>query len=222
MSYAYVFVSDDEGSTWAQSLSELFVSHFRAAFDLEEPAVIELQDGRLLMHLRSQLGTGYRCWSEDGGLSWSRPEPLPYAAGYTPHMLKRLPSGHLLTIWTQVSRQEILTGTHRHRLTCAVSPDDGQTWTNFKNLESLDDEAVVPPPPPHRMEVLEQWENPGYYQPLDTQRYHRAPGVLRIGYPDALLLNDGNVLVVYDYGMGVLGQQSGVKQRIIPVEWFET
>jgi Neuraminidase (sialidase) len=220
VSYAYVYVSDDQGQTWTQSLSELFVSHYRAAYDLEEPAVIELKDGRLLMHMRSQLGRGFRCWSEDGGICWSRPDPLPYAAGYTPHCLKRLPGGELLTIWTQVSRQEILTGFHRHRLSCAISRDDGQTWENFKNLESLDDITQVPAPPAHRHEVIEQWEDYGYYQPSNTQRYHRAPGVLRIGYPDALVLNDDNVLVVYDYGMGVLGDTSGVKQRTIPAQWF--
>ena len=220
VSFAWVCVSDDDGKTWQQSLSELFVSHYRAAYDLEEPVVIELKDGRLLMHLRSQLGRGYRCWSEDGGICWSRPEPLPYAAGYTPHMLKCLPTGELLTIWTQVSRQEILTGFHRHRLTCAVSRDQGQTWENFKNLESLDDATEVIAPPLDRIEVLEQWEDYGYYQPVNTERYHRAPGALRIGYPDALILDDGNVLVVYDYGMGVLGDKSGVKQRIIPASWF--
>ena len=220
VSYAYVYVSDDQGLTWTQSLSELFVSDYRAAYDLEEPAVIELKDGRLLMHLRCQLGCGYRCWSEDGGICWSRPEPLPYAAGYTPHYLKRLPGGELLTIWTQVSRQEILSGYHRHRLTCAVSHDEGQTWENFKNLESLDDTTVVTPPPAHRYEVIEQWEDYGYYQPSHAERYHRAPGVLRIGYPNALVLDDGNVLVVYDHGAGVLGDKSGVKQRIIPASWF--
>lgn len=220
VSYAYAYVSDDEGQTWEQSLSELFVSHYRAAYDLEEPVAIELKDGRLLMHMRSQLGRGYRCWSEDGGICWSRPEPLPYAAGYTPHMLKRLPGGELLTIWTQVSRQEIVSGYHRHRLSCAVSRDEGQTWGGFKNLESLDDVTEVVAPPPDHLEAIEQWENYGYHQPGNTKRYHRAPGVLRIGYPDALMLDDGDVLVVYDYGYGVLGEQSGVKQRRIPSNWF--
>ena len=68
--------------------------------------------------------------------------------------------------------------------------------------------------------MIEQWEDYGFYQPSNVERYHRAPGVLRIGYPNALLLDDGNVLVVYDHGSGVLGDKSGVKQRIIPASWF--
>src|SRR4029077_6125577 len=37
LSYSYAYVSDDEGKTWTQSLSELFVSHYRADYALEEP-----------------------------------------------------------------------------------------------------------------------------------------------------------------------------------------
>ena len=42
----------------------------------------------------------------------------------------------------------------------------------------------------------------------------------KIELDQVLMLDDGNVLVVYDHGYGVLGEQSGVKQRIIPASWF--
>jgi hypothetical protein len=221
LSYSYSYVSDDEGTTWTQSLSELFVSHYRAAYDLEEPAVVELKDGRLLMHLRSQLGRMYRSVSHDQGVSWSRPEALPIAASYTPCILRRIPrTGDLLMIWNQISRMEILNGFHRHRLSCAISQDDGQTWTKVKNLESLDDEAVVKPPPADRFEVLEQWEDYGYYQPNNRSRYFRAPGVLRICYPDVVFIDDQSV-IVYDYGSGTLGENiHGTKLRAVPIAWF--
>ena len=136
LTYSYTYMSDDGGQTWQRGLSELFVSVGRAAYDLEEPMVIELRDGRLLMHLRSQLGRIYRSYSQDGGLSWSHPEPMPIASAYCPCYLRRiLKTGDLLMIWNQSSRQEILTGTHRIRLSCAISKDEGQTWENFKNLE---------------------------------------------------------------------------------------
>ena len=221
VSYSYVYVSDDDGKSWTQSLSELFVSHYRAAYDLEEPTVIELKDGRLLMHLRSQLGRIYRSYSKDQGISWSRPEPLHIAGGYTPCMIRRIPSsGHLLMIWNQVSRQEILTGSHRHRLSCAISKDDGETWGNFKNLESLDSVSEVVPPPADRIEVMEMWENYGYFQPFDTERYHRAPGVIRICYPDVTFIGD-EAIIVYDYGNGILGEGvSSTKLRALPTSWF--
>ena len=235
LSYCFVLVSDDEGETWQHSLSELFVSHYRAAYDLEEPTVVELADGRLLMHLRSQLGRMYRSYSNDGGICWSRPEGLPIAAAYTPTYLTRMPGGEILMMWNQSSRQEILTGCHRQRLSCAISRDEGGSWENFKNLESLDDTTVVSAPPDDRIEVIEQWEDAGYYQPLNTKRYHRAPGVVRICYPCVVFSRD-EAVVTYDYGLGTLNDEEetdtaearavpvvgryGIKCRTVPITWF--
>ena len=36
-------------------------------------------------------------------------------------------------------------GVYRHRLSTAVSKDDGETWEHHKNLESLDDVTYVEP-----------------------------------------------------------------------------
>ena len=218
--YTWMCVSDDEGKTWQKSLSELFIGHYRTNYDFDESTPIELTDGRLLLHARTQLGRIYRSFSKDEGISWSFPEPLPFAAGNTPCSMRRIPAtGDILLIWNQISRQEILSGYHRHRLSVAISRDEGQTWQNFKNLESLDDTTVVTPPPMNRLEVLEMWEDYGYYQPANTKRYHRAPGVLRICYPDATILGD-EAIIVYDWGAGVLGDKLGTKLRAVPISWF--
>jgi len=222
LSYSFCYVSDDEGKNWKISLSELFVSVNRAAYDMEEPTVVELKDGRLLMHLRSELGRMYRSFSNDQGMSWTQPEAMQIAASYTPHTIRRIPStGDLLMVWNQGSRQEITTGLHRHRLSCAVSKDDGQTWGNFKNLESLDDVTVVTPPPAWETRAVQPYESYGYYQPQPgLQRYHRAPGILRICYPTIAFVGN-EVAIAYDIGCGVLGDGVlGCRLRIIPVEWF--
>lgn len=221
-SYSFVVVSDDEGKTWQPSLSELFVSHYRATYDLEEPTVVELGDGRLLGDFRCQLGRRYRSFSEDGGISWSRPIPVHIAGSYTPSIIRRMPTGELLMIWNQISRTEILNCLARHRLSCAISRDEGQTWDNFKNLESLDDQAQVTPPPLERIEVLELWDAPGYHQPGNTQRYHRAPGALRICYPDVIFAGD-EAVICYDYGSGILGDNChGTKLRAIPIDFLRS
>ena len=219
LSYCYAYVSDDEGETWQISLSELFISRQRAAFDLEEPTVVELTDGRLLMHMRSQVGRIYRSFSADGGICWSNPQPLHIAGAYTPQFLSRMPGGELLMIWNQASRQEILSGLHRTRLSCAVSRNEGETWTNFKNLESLDDRTEIRPPPSSLVQVYEQFEAYGYKQPSDTERYQRAPGVLRICYPNVLFF-DGEATIVYDWGYGTLGDKLGSKLRVVPLAWL--
>ena len=161
MSHSFCYVSDDEAQSWKKSLSELFVSIRRAAYDLEEPTVVELKDGRLLMHLRSQLGRMYHTYSNDGGINWSRPQPMPIASSYIPCYLCRIPSNDfLLMIWNQAARQDILTGLHRMRLSCAISKDEGKGWETFKNLELLDDTTVVPPPPADLVEVWSSGKMP--------------------------------------------------------------
>ena len=144
-------------------------------------------------------------------------------------------------VWNQASRQEIVTGLHRHRLSSAVSTDDGQTWGHFKNLESLDERTEISPPPRRWAQVIEQYEGYGYRQPSDLSRYPRAPGVLRICYPN-VLFRDDEAIIIYDYGYGTLsseetipekadphgfvdgdfvsGNNTGTKLRAVPIEWF--
>ena len=222
LSFSSAHVSDDGGKTWRRSLSELYISVKRAAFDLEEPTVVELKNGTLLMHLRSEVGRIYRSYSPDGGTSWKRPEGLPIAASYTPQIVRRIPStGDLLMVWNQISRQEIVGCVHRHRLSCAVSMDDGATWENFKNLESLDEATVITPPPAEDTVSLQPFEAYGYRQPQSgLKRYYRAPGILRICYPSVAFVGD-EILIAYDIGEGTLGENvHGARLRAIPVDWF--
>ena len=127
-SYSFVLYSDDEGKTWQKSKSELFISRYRQNCDLEEPTVVELRDGALLMHLRNPMGRISRSFSQDGGVSWSVPQDVNIAASNTPCILRRIPqTDNLLMIWNQTSMQEIMNGLPRVRLSTAVSRDEGQT-----------------------------------------------------------------------------------------------
>lgn len=214
-----VYFSDDGGKTWQRSLHEVFVvlDHGRGGFWVfEEPVAVELKNGDVLMFGRTNLGQLFTSRSGDGGYSWAQPVPTGLASSYAPCMVKRIPtSGHLLMIWSQVSPEEIEGGYARHRLTCAVSKDEGETWESFKNLESLDDVAEIEAPEPTRVIV-----GPHYSQPADRQRYHRVPGVLRCCYPRCTFIED-KAVVSYDYGcnMDPIGSVK-TKIRAIPVNWF--
>ena len=219
-SYSFAYISDDEGKTWKRSLSELFVSVNRAAWDLEEPTVVELRDGRLLMHFRAAQGRMYKSYSSDGGFSWTRPEAVHIAAAYVPSIIRRIPStGELLMVWNQASRQEIVANWERMRLSCAISRDEGETWENFKNLESLDDVTKITPPPACETQAYHPYEVYGGTQPQPGKRYHRAPGILRICYPTIAFAED-EAAIAYDIGRGILGGGLGARLRVIPLEWF--
>ncbi len=221
--FSWVYYSDDEGRTWKRSLSELFVSFGQGrngAYSMEETQLEELSDGRLLLFGRTELGRHYQSISKDTGVSWSPPGPVDLACGYTPMALIRIPAtGHLLLVWNQVSTEEILSGLHRHRLSTAISKDDGATWTHLRNLESLDDRTRIDPPsgPPQ----VYRMKDYGYRQPTDRQRYPRAPGCLRICYPTVAFGTD-EVAITYDYGEGTGDLKTGhaTKIKIVSLDWL--
>ena len=148
-----------------------------------------------------ELGRFYQSFSKDGGISWTVPQPVALAASYAPPMLVRIPStDHVLLIWNQASGEEILAGLSRHRLSTAISEDNGLTWGHFRNLESLDDSARLNPPPsaPYVYRMVDYF----YGQPVNHERYRHAPGCLRICYP-TVVFDANEVAITYDYGYGV-------------------
>lgn len=127
------YLSDDRGGTWRRSRGEVGYPR-RGAM---EPEVVELSDGRLLMHFRTQLGHIAVSESADGGESWGEPRPWGVRAPEAPATVRRIPStGHLLLIWNDTFRSGEGHGGKRTPLTAAVSTDEGRTWSCRRDLET--------------------------------------------------------------------------------------
>ncbi|HWR13438.1 MAG TPA: sialidase family protein [Terriglobales bacterium] len=138
--------SDDGGKTWIQSSDELVV----AVPDLStiggmEPVVLELQDGRVWMLIRTQLGRFYESFSQDGGEHWTRPKPSSITASESPAALVRLPNQDILMIWNEARRYAYAYG-GRQVLHAAISSDEGRTWRGHREI--FRDPARKDPPPP--------------------------------------------------------------------------
>lgn len=118
------YYSDDNGATW-QKGQDVDLPGTGA----DEPGVIELRDGRVMMWLRTSLGHIYACWSSDGGVTWTQPEALPLVSPSSPASIKRLPRGDLLLVWNNSADRRV-------PLTVAISADEGQTWTHVKDIET--------------------------------------------------------------------------------------
>ena len=115
---SYPLYSDDKGETWKRGEPVLAFTN--------ENQLVELADGAILMDARQ--GGGEHRWqmiSQDGGVTWSRPQPghkeTTIATG-----IERFSPNRLL--WSG------LLGPGRRHLVVRVSYDEGQTWANEKTI----------------------------------------------------------------------------------------
>lgn len=126
------YYSDDDGESW--------ISGEQAANPdsvmTQEPGVVELKDGRLMMFCRTDAGVQYVAYSADRGHSWS-----PLTAGnikspLSPASIERIPfTGDLLLVWNN-NYQPVGDGQRRTPFNLAISRDEGKSWEKVKEIES--------------------------------------------------------------------------------------
>ena len=137
--------SDNHGYTW-QLGEPITLPHVSDSGEsgCNEPGVVQLADGSLLMICRTAMGTIFRAESDDDGETWHDLRSLEVVAPVAPSLLRRIPNTHdLLLIWNwHYNWQESLGGLRRP-LACAISTDGGKSfpWSRRKILE--DDAALT-------------------------------------------------------------------------------
>ncbi len=98
--------------------------------------MVELQDGRVLMFIRTGAGELYRSFSSDRGLRWTDPEPMGVASPQSPATIERMPGGGpLAMVWNDHSSLDPKERKLRTPLSLALSHDDGGTWSESRVLE---------------------------------------------------------------------------------------
>ncbi|MDD4018065.1 MAG: exo-alpha-sialidase [Kiritimatiellae bacterium] len=132
------YFSDDNCRTWRRGKSRHTI--FSAAgkrIAAQEPGIVELKDGRVMMFIRTDAGCQYFSWSDDGGDSWSGPVPSDVFKGpLAPASIKRLPkTGDLLVVWNNHTGIPPCLSKSRIPLSVALSKDEGRTWQHGKALE---------------------------------------------------------------------------------------
>ncbi|HEX2270800.1 MAG TPA: sialidase family protein [Pyrinomonadaceae bacterium] len=122
------YYSDDEGRTWQAARSLVRMPKFPTG--AQEPGLVELKDGSLMMIIRNQQERVYKSYSRDGGDTWSEPEPIEQLiAPVSPATIMRVPStGDLAIVWNYSPKV-------RTPLAIAVSSDEGKSWGKVKFLE---------------------------------------------------------------------------------------
>lgn len=135
------YLSDDNGKTWRRS-KDSFKGYDpdRRRITLQEPGVVELKDGRLMMFMRTNAGSQYICHSRDAGESWSKAKPSALASPLSPASIERVPwTGDLLCVWNDHSGVHAYPAGRRTPLCLAISRDEGKTWSKSRVLEGNPD-----------------------------------------------------------------------------------
>lgn len=127
----FTLYSDDNGVTWRKSADvDMRVLNPEDKVGAQEPAVVELKDGRVMMLIRNGFGCIARCYSTDHGETWSKPELVrELEAPVAPASIIRLPrTGDLLLIWNKNPKL-------RRPLNSAISRDEGKTWEHIRVVD---------------------------------------------------------------------------------------
>ena len=131
------YLSDDNGKTWRRSQDSF--KGYRPdgqRVTVQEPGVVELKDGRLMMFMRTNAGSQYICYSQDGGETWTKAQPSNLVSPLSPASIKRVPwTGDLLCVWNDHSGIHKYVAGRRTPLCAAISRDEGKTWSKSRFLE---------------------------------------------------------------------------------------
>jgi sialidase-1 len=125
-----VYFSDDDGYSWTKSNE---VNSLPT--ESQEPHVVELKDGRLMMMCRTYSRFVLHSYSTDKGATWSQGEPireLKLPAWSSALNVKRIPKTGDLLLLRSVGGGAGL----RTPFVSVISKDDGKTWINERIIAS--------------------------------------------------------------------------------------
>ncbi len=134
--------SDDQGRTWQETTDRLtspcYEGYNGNNYGACEPVVVELEDGRLWMLMRSQTGFLYESYSEDHGTHWQPARASRFPASTGPPAVIRDRQGRLIVVWNHCELPPRVEGTGvyggRDALHAAISTDQGRTWHGFREI----------------------------------------------------------------------------------------
>ena len=130
-------ISDDASATWRRSQDRFQVfSPEGTRVTAQEPGIVELKDGRLLLYLRTNAGSQYISYSSDRGDTWTKAKPSKLASPLSPATIERIPwSGDLLSVWNDHSGRHPFSPRWRTPHCVAISRDDGESWEPSRAIE---------------------------------------------------------------------------------------
>ncbi len=129
----WCYYSDDQGASWSSGPAVPTPD----SIITQEPGVVALRDGRLMMFIRASGGKQLCSFSNDHGENWSMSQPMAVNSPISPASIERISStGDLIMVWNNNGASG--PGYYKAKrtpLTIAISSDEGKTWNKIRNLE---------------------------------------------------------------------------------------
>jgi len=97
----FCLLSDDDGITWREGRDGAYAPFTGTVTGLQEPGVVELENGVLWAYYRTDHMFHYEAFSFDGGETWTQPQPSRFTAPDSPMQIKWL-HGALTAIWNPI------------------------------------------------------------------------------------------------------------------------
>ena len=161
--YSNFFYSDNFGDTWTR-VELPAVQDFEITYPHKgmrwckgsgaEPTAIEISENKMMMIIRTPRDCFYLSYSNDGGASWSNPEPSSFYGTNTTAYLLKLSDGRILNFWNNTHplpeldhdktnppfSEFVKKGhwedvfTNRDAAHVAISEDGGKTFIGYREL----------------------------------------------------------------------------------------
>lgn len=141
-----VFASDDDGKSFKKiSEGTTIPASGGCVVGVQEPCIVELENGKLWCLIRNDSGRQYEAFSVDGGESWTQPLPSRFTSPEAPMNVKRLYSGEIIAVWNpapkyyngkSMSVKHVMTA-GRTPFVYALSRDGG---INFPQSQIIEDD----------------------------------------------------------------------------------
>lgn len=129
----FCYLSDDEGKTWNRGAE---IPNPDTVMT-QEPGVVELRDGRIMMFMRTDAGVQYLSYSSNKGMTWSPAQRSKIPSPVSPASIKRIPgSKTLVMLWNLNDGSDSELKGKRTPLAVAISRNEGRTWIKPQMLET--------------------------------------------------------------------------------------
>ena len=148
-----IFVSEDDGDSFTPYSPWIYMpTNLKSKTGLQEPGLIELNDGKIYMWARTDMAYQYECYSNDGLKSFTAPVPSEFTSPLAPMEIERSPENILFAVYNPIplynGREEYYSNVTlggRNPIIVRKSINDGKTWGVCNIIEANENRGFCYP-----------------------------------------------------------------------------